>query len=275
LRHRLRQAESRIKSLTAASTSMSHGPPTNSSNASSTLNELTSTNSKLRKHIDSLKKELSESSKSYDNLRSTSSKEIINLKKIVNNGQDHLDIYSRNNSELGNKNNSKILSSVESSYRKKISDLERELSASNRRYQQHIGSTTRGVNSNIQNRSSPSTIGSKKIETYQRSSSPSYQRSTSPSTNSRNQRSFTPPPSYLQSNHSNTRSRSLSPSSGYHSGSSLGGRFDPTAYSKERAEKVAASKAKSAWGVSNSSRYQESGYSSANSQVNLNFNYYF
>lgn len=192
------------------------------------------------------------------------------MKKIVNNGQDHLDIYSRNNSDLSNKNNSKINSSVESSYRKKISDLERELAASHKRYQQDIGSTTRGVNTNVQNRNSPyrSSMGSKKSDTYLRS--------TSPSTTSKNQRSISPSPSYLQSIHSNTRSRSVSPSSGYHSGSSLGGRFDPTAYSRERAEKVAASKAKSAWGVS-SNRYQESGYSSANSQVifNLDINKFY
>jgi hypothetical protein len=55
-------------------------------------------------------------------------------------------------------------------------------------------------------------------------------------------------------------SRSRSPSS------SLGRRFDPTAYALEKAQKLESSRRTRAWGSGRSSRY-ESGYSSANSQV--------
>lgn len=58
-------------------------------------------------------------------------------------------------------------------------------------------------------------------------------------------------------------SRSRSPSS------SLGRRFDPTAYALERAKKAEISRRSSAWGSGRGSRYGESGYSSANSQVLL------
>ena len=239
--------------------------------------DLTIANSKLRKQVEILKKDLNEAGIAYEKLRTDTAREIGRWKaklgsdKDKDSSSDPLDFYT-----------TKQQGTAEFLLRKRVSDLEKEL-----QYYRKSTSMKDAARSTLGVRAS--TVNAYNAYNGTRSSSaPLRQRSASPVTSTNNnkvtQNKNRPSTagsrtSLTSSNSSNvknstqnqTRGRSASPSHQLAS-SSLGKRFDPTAYQQSRAEKFPSKK--NVWGSvesntrsGSSSRYvkRESGYSSANS----------
>eukprot|EP00602_Paraphysomonas_sp_CaronLab_P000215 CAMPEP_0185031382 /NCGR_PEP_ID=MMETSP1103-20130426/18830_1 /TAXON_ID=36769 /ORGANISM="Paraphysomonas bandaiensis, Strain Caron Lab Isolate" /LENGTH=789 /DNA_ID=CAMNT_0027566895 /DNA_START=93 /DNA_END=2462 /DNA_ORIENTATION=- len=261
LKHRLRQLEKR------------NGVSNGSSEPSGTVG-------KLRKQIDTLKRELADSAAAYERLRVEMAREAARWRAQTPSSQSEREKEWRAKA-VGLQH---ALDSERIEHRREVLRLQRELEDA----RQLIARKKLTGASSGAGRSSKQQMSSRQIAAANRMSAgvPSTGRSRSPVPRStrgsysstggyssgygysaggtrtgagrgRSQTSRTPPPrrSTLQS-----RSRSRSPSS------SLGGRFDPTAYAMQRQQRISQSKSsRSAWGAGGD-RYVESGYSSANSQ---------
>ena len=257
LRHRLRQLQ---------------GKGTNNQKDTAT-SDLTIANSKLRKQVEILRKDLVEAGIAYEKLRTDSAREIGRWKakfgtdKERESAGDPLDFYTKQQG------------SGDVILRKRVAELEKELQYYRRSTSMKDAARSAGGVRSSSFNAFNAYNGSRST------SAPIRQRSASPisTTNKSTQQNKGRPTtagsktSLTSSNASNikssvpqTRGRSASPSHQIAS-SSLGKRFDPTAYQQSRADKLAAKK--NAWGSADanrsgsSSRYvrRESGYSSANS----------
>ncbi len=268
LRHRLRQTESRINKTNTTISS-----PLSTSSVNPSLTEIIATNSKLRKQVESLKKDLADASIAYERLRNESTKEISKWKNRSGQGNpDPLEFYTKG---VNNTNNSTV-----DVLRKRVIELEKEITTmrkaniSTNRANATYRSSLAARNGNMpyrQRSHTPPAAANVGKQPVNRSGQRSYSADSNKmtGTKSTNKRSTT----------SNTassreaRGRSASPAS------SLGGRFDPTEYAKNRKEKIMEAKMNKngVWGSTgsnlndhryerNSRGYRESGYSSANSQ---------
>lgn len=268
LRHRLRQAESRINKT---NTTISSPPSTSSINPS--LTEIIATNSKLRKQVESLKKDLADASIAYERLRNESTKEISKWKSRSGQGSsDPLEFYTKG---VSNTNNSTV-----EVLRRRVIELEKEVTTmrkanvSTNRANTAYRSSSASKNSNMpyrQRSHTPPAAANLSKQPVSRSNQRSYSADSNKMTGTKNTNKRTTASATASSREA--RGRSTSPAS------SLGGRFDPTEYAKNRKEKIMEAKMNkngvwgSTGGGSNDHRYErssrgykESGYSSATSQ---------
>lgn len=263
LKHRLRQLESRVG-------------PTSSEGV---------TNQKLRKQVETLKRELASLSEAYEKLKIDSTREISKWRSQIIQPAGH-DDYKMKYISLQH-----IVESERIDHRREINKLLKEIKES--KNYRRVSRSPSPAHNQTGNRMLPlissSQVTGRKfatqsmasnrlssglstIETQKLSSSRTPTRTNG---SLRKSQGISPSPEPRRSGRDNRRrkdtssaqshtyaslSRSRSPSS------SLGRRFDPTAYALEKAQKLESSRRARAWGSGRSSRY-ESGYSSANSQV--------
>ncbi len=300
LRHRLRQAESRIarakKDKDLYNITGPNPKPMNASSGPSNMShaELSAEVSKLRKQYDSIKKEFTDTKIAYDRLQTTSSKEINRWKSISG-----LTQKNKREEASASSNGARTTSeSTVSELRRRISSLQTELENERLSHKKTISSHRREISEMLRSktpnyskmnekwrsapssgygsRSKDSTIRSKSSQSRRMSyqsgfaSDSSTERSSrrnttggsfthrsasgSPTTARRNRTAGTynrPAHSSLSPSRPNTDGsrRNASNSKGYRS-SSLGGRFDPTAYTKEKARRLemARSRDRPGWG---------------------------
>lgn len=234
LRHRLRQLQGKGATKQPDTTATT---------------DLTIANTKLKKQVDILRKDLVEAGVAYEKLRTDTAREIGRWKakfgtdRDSTSTNDHLDFYTKQQT------------SADIILRKRVAELEKEL-------QYYRRSTAMKDAARLSGGPKNSSVNAFNAYTGTRSTSaPSRQRSASPITsNNKSTLQSKPRPttagsrtSLTSSNSSNikpttappTRGRSASPSHQVAS-SSLGKRFDPTAYQQSRAEKF--SSKKNVWG---------------------------
>lgn len=242
---------------------------------------------KLKRQVESLKKELSDSSAAYERLRTDVARERTKWRQSGSSAGTRGPRGSTDHAKVLKLQS--VLEQERAEHRRDRQRLMRELDDAKRLLSRRNGSSSASAtqsrhNSFSANRSSGTSRG--------RSKSPFGERKTVKASTARrlpsdrndgSSRRGRGEDSYSNLSRTASASRSRSPSS------SLGGRFDPTAYALERAERLKKSKKSSPWGSRSADRYllcllydrsfhltiplffvryaHESGYSSANSQV--------
>jgi hypothetical protein len=259
LKHRIRQYESRLNST--AATTASEGI----------------SNQKLRKQVETLRRELSNLSEAYERLKLNSTREIAKWRSQIIQPAGH-DDYKMKYISLQH-----ILDSERIDHRREIQKLLKELKEnkgynSKSRRSPSPAAPTRTSSRKLATQSMASNRLSSGLSTMETVKKPSTRNSSLTNHSLRKSQRMSPSPEPQRNGRDHRRrqdsthsahqshtyaslSRSRSPSS------SLGGHFDPTAYARERSRKVESTHRDRAWGSGRSARYGESGYSSANSQV--------
>eukprot|EP01038_Epipyxis_sp_PR26KG_P007211 gene7211-9841_t len=268
LRHRLRNLKSPLKASPITSAGV---------NA-----ELAAANTKLRKQIEALKKELHDSSLGYNKLRIESAKEVMKWKQKI----------GLTGSQLENLSNKGNESHIISELRKKLLIAEKELRferlsrlsasrPSTSRYGTPTSNTlnnfaTARVPSNSNRSLSTGTFTARRSvssdQTLKRGNYQDYSRNISPNMPSTTTRNGLNNKNYSEKMNNDRRTKTPVSDTSRHnspSSSSLGRRFDPTAYQNDKIRRemlLKNSKLNRSQRYSSPGGSRESGYASANSQ---------